>query len=697
MAPTPSDNPITTSTEAWATLVANIAPLLVLVGEKHVKAYFKSASRPSHEALFAAGPIGLVTAVTTFIRIAGSRLLKRLIGRQFETRAELLADVTGTSDGNVIFELRGNTLEQTTEPNKQDVALFYVRSDFEGRIEDAREHSEESYKLFFKFIGSIMNTQATATCFRFETHDVEKVRRRFTGYTQKSRLTARYWMFLDPERLRGYGGDGGNDKGTEKEPIALNFCSGGFSGVSLPFTATACLDGGWKDIARYAVTAFCSLSVAGLVVANWFKQENIQSTVMISVGLVVSAIGSLVIGNAVTRMAYRHPYHMTVLHNLRAGFYSTSDKGGLALTFTPHTVIKARDNNGAPVHVNTAHTIIGLMVIGYVLLYLGLRTSEWYISLSILAVSAIASVARAVFIPDIDSLLKGNSGSSAGHAMPFHHFYSYPEDGLFLFSNDEEKGYYGKGGGRPETASTVIEEKKTYEAIFYDCDPGIPPSADPDFIASPYTAEFLHTVLTLVLYLRKHRLAPSETLNSEYFIGNPAQESVTPPVILHTDRLHPSGVLRLPLDLFVFPLQKESSKVDPMMFFRVPFNLWLWRFRQRTVDTDGVELPMAQIQTLSCVSSVDVAPGTSQEKIKWRGGSVPVTGGWKELDMIWMAAKIAMVVYRDWSRERIEWFMISRLEVGPEDPSGLLIEKDRLEAFVDNMKEEGLVKSFDIL
>jgi len=52
-----AESSIETSSDAWATLVANIAPLLVLVGEKHIKGYFKVMCRQSHYLLFAAGPI----------------------------------------------------------------------------------------------------------------------------------------------------------------------------------------------------------------------------------------------------------------------------------------------------------------------------------------------------------------------------------------------------------------------------------------------------------------------------------------------------------------------------------------------------------------------------------------------------------------------------------------------------------------
>jgi hypothetical protein len=128
----PTDNTnnlaITGSSDAWASLVANVVPLLILVGEKHVKAYFKCLIQPSQAYLY---------AVSYWTRDGDghndphgeSHFMKRLIGRQFESRTEVLAEVTSVSGGNIAFELRGprNMLEQILNPNPRDVARFWVQ------------------------------------------------------------------------------------------------------------------------------------------------------------------------------------------------------------------------------------------------------------------------------------------------------------------------------------------------------------------------------------------------------------------------------------------------------------------------------------------------------------------------------------------------------------------------------------------
>lgn len=52
---------------------------------------------PMH--VYATGPIGLLTAITTVIRFRSSHKMKRLIGRQFKSTGEVLEDVTSVSFG----------------------------------------------------------------------------------------------------------------------------------------------------------------------------------------------------------------------------------------------------------------------------------------------------------------------------------------------------------------------------------------------------------------------------------------------------------------------------------------------------------------------------------------------------------------------------------------------------------------------
>lgn len=99
---------------------------------------------------------------------------------------------------------------------------------------------------------------------------------------------------------------------------------------------------------------------------------------------------------------------------MRAGFYSNRIRKGLDLSLCPKAVVISSIAANRPlrrriVRVLTNITVL-TMVIGYVALYLGLRKSEWWAALAILFNSAIASVARAWFMPDKLELKERDSG-----------------------------------------------------------------------------------------------------------------------------------------------------------------------------------------------------------------------------------------------------------------------------------------------
>jgi len=156
--------PISNSSDAWANLVANIAPLLILIGEKHVKAYFKTMSTESHFLLYAVSPIGLVTALVTLIRLHGTPLMKRLIGRQFETKAEVLADVSSVSFGDVGLVYREDTgsLEQSTSPLREREALCGIYLGTTGTGETFSEQLHDCYNITKEYRG-ILSLDSTQT------------------------------------------------------------------------------------------------------------------------------------------------------------------------------------------------------------------------------------------------------------------------------------------------------------------------------------------------------------------------------------------------------------------------------------------------------------------------------------------------------------------------------------------------------
>lgn len=150
----PIDNSaIQNSADAWTGLVANIAPLLILIGERHVKAYFKTMSSQSHYLLYAASPIGLVTAIVTLVRLHGTPLMKRIIGRQFETQADVYAEVSSVSYGNVglVYRDEMGRLEQSTSSQKADEAHCGIYLGVKGTGDAIFSHLHDGYSILEEY------------------------------------------------------------------------------------------------------------------------------------------------------------------------------------------------------------------------------------------------------------------------------------------------------------------------------------------------------------------------------------------------------------------------------------------------------------------------------------------------------------------------------------------------------------------
>ena len=89
--------PIAASSDVWATVIANVAPIMTLVGERNAKEFLRVSS--SHDQLFlmATAPLGILSLLICAIRLSGHRLLRRLTGREADPKSEALVERTPLS------------------------------------------------------------------------------------------------------------------------------------------------------------------------------------------------------------------------------------------------------------------------------------------------------------------------------------------------------------------------------------------------------------------------------------------------------------------------------------------------------------------------------------------------------------------------------------------------------------------------
>ena len=387
------------------------------------------------------GPIGIITAITTLIRLTGIRTLKRFIGRQYESFPEVLADVTSVSRGDVGVEIRNDRLEQTITPGKDDVAIFYLRARKEGGYKDLQQLTQKAMRRiehdcvpphgsippeWFAVVG-LFQTKITMGNGDESAHaksTVLEMRHLITDYLFERSLPR-------------------DDRGSRLEHITgfIEIFTG-WEGISP--SLTACFNGEQPLIngVRFMISLLCILGYIGVIIANWFVQNNPQNTVLVTVGLAVSTIGAYYTANMVNSQSTETRTNLDFIEGLRSvcGYYSSSGRYA-SFKSCPKSIISStkttyagsarqlfppgQDHNlslSRAVWVARPTVVVVAMTLGYVGLYLGLRTAEWWASLSLLAISAVASITRVVFVNDDQELvwksMSDNSPLERAHMVP---------------------------------------------------------------------------------------------------------------------------------------------------------------------------------------------------------------------------------------------------------------------------------------
>ncbi|MCJ1255772.1 hypothetical protein MMC24_003589 [Lignoscripta atroalba] len=382
---------ITSSGDAWATLVANIAPLLILVGEKHVKAYFKTMFRQSDFILYAASPIGLITALVTLIRLYGNPLMKKIIGRQFETRAEVLADVTSVSNGDVSLEFRKDrsTLEQSTTPSADHEAIFGVYTRKKGNGEALMPILLKQYRLVHDYGATIHRNRRKILWYSINilrTHGEDCI-------TVSRDLTANYYSvdrYLDgvPQQIQSC------------EFVSDMYIEG--TGVSPALTANA--GGPYQQTNdqryRYLAGSICVCLNIAIVITNGIVYGNALTSTLIAVGMAGSFFGSWKTAYLVYRATEVAMFSLRDLEVLRAGFFSETDDQGSDMTPLPRSIAISQARRFRPSISVVISTVI-ISSLAFVSLYLGLRAAAWWIPLLMLANVALTSCMRAFLSEDL--------------------------------------------------------------------------------------------------------------------------------------------------------------------------------------------------------------------------------------------------------------------------------------------------------
>jgi hypothetical protein len=118
------------SPDAWAETLSGIGPLILLVGERATKQLLRAVRGLPDAFSLAAAPLGLLSIVTSLIRLCGYQRLKAIIGYELEARALAAVDMTRVNCGGVHAEVIDGYVSRSTtaRPASQAIGVSLLRS-----------------------------------------------------------------------------------------------------------------------------------------------------------------------------------------------------------------------------------------------------------------------------------------------------------------------------------------------------------------------------------------------------------------------------------------------------------------------------------------------------------------------------------------------------------------------------------------
>jgi hypothetical protein len=105
--------------DEWSTLIAGIAPLILLVGERVTKQHLREASTRFDYYILGATPIGLVTSLVSLLRLISLPIVLRLIGRSDELLQDTCKEITPVNTGSVSSILEGGRVQRGNPETQQ--------------------------------------------------------------------------------------------------------------------------------------------------------------------------------------------------------------------------------------------------------------------------------------------------------------------------------------------------------------------------------------------------------------------------------------------------------------------------------------------------------------------------------------------------------------------------------------------------
>lgn len=136
------------SQDAWAQALSGIGPLILLIGEKNTKQLLREANGLPGILSMSFAPIGLLSVLTSMIRLCGSQKLRSYIGYEHEPRATAAIEMTRVNCGGVHAEVVDGMVSRSTstDATSKALAVLFLRGESEA-TDVALKQIQHCYKF----------------------------------------------------------------------------------------------------------------------------------------------------------------------------------------------------------------------------------------------------------------------------------------------------------------------------------------------------------------------------------------------------------------------------------------------------------------------------------------------------------------------------------------------------------------------
>lgn len=485
---TANQAPIVASSDLWASVITNVAPIMTLVGERNAKEFLRVSS--SHDQLFlmATAPLGILSLMICAIRLSGPRILLRLTGREGDPKSEALVEMTPLSIAPATSVYTKHAVEIKPSEQRDEVAFVCAHIKQTDRVLEALESfkhilrsrvdkvkgdsdgnastDQEDYELVLGLKRSLLTAKETA---RFVTSILDETREIEESLVNRVESTSLSFRRTGISPTQTAPTTTSNRRLKTKLPNLGNILAGICSFIAMGGVQVAGYYSGGPQIGNTALktlimglVGYCGIAVFTFILLVIIKQEvEVEPQDLGPIFDDADVVWTFSDSRHAEHQAFDKPRHRNLVQA------------------SPKKQLSSRKRQ-----VTTSFVSAGLMG-SYIVYYLGVRVAVWWVAFGELLITWVSAIFRAWII-------RG-----------------------FLKANDRKLGEHWLGIFRDDLSESLLEtvaimEHKTASSTMSKNNRGKPVSSPIQENATPFPSP------------------TSSRLDSEKTVSSPVPEEVTP-------------------------------------------------------------------------------------------------------------------------------------------------------------------------